>query len=364
MECPHIPELSYDDFGKRILGRIGQRRVPVSGCIELTERCNLQCVHCYINQPADDQDRQRRELTYEQWCRILDQLVDEGCLWLLITGGEPLLRSDFLDIYTYAKRKGLLVTIFTNGTLLTPEIVDYLYEWPPAIIDITLYGITQQTYERVTGVPGSHQRCLRGIQLLHERGLTFGLKTMVMTLNRHEYSALREYAAGLGVNLRHDAIIRPRQDGAKDPRNFRLEPNEVVDIDLANPGAIEKWLLANKQAFGIPQTDYLYNCGAGVQSFHIDPYGLLSLCVLARSPSYSLLNGSFAEGWHDFLPQVRYQKATKDFKCRHCKIAPLCQRCPAFALVENGDPETPVDYICQIAHSRAEAFGLKELLAS
>lgn len=185
-----------------------------------------------------------------------------------------------------------------------------------------------------------------------------------MTLNLHEYSALREYAGDLGVNLRYDPIIRPRPDGAKDPRDFRIKPSEVVDIDLVNPGAIEKWLSVNKETFSIQKTDYLYLCGAGVRSFHIDPYGQLSLCTLARSPSYSLLDGSFTEGWRDFLPQVRYQKATEDFKCRHCKVTSLCGRCPAFAQLENGDPETPIDYVCQIAHLRADAFGLKELLAS
>jgi radical SAM protein with 4Fe4S-binding SPASM domain len=363
MECPHIPELSYGELGEQILAKIGDRRVPVSGCIELTERCNLRCVHCYINQPAANKGRRSSELTYGQWCDILDQLAEEGCLWLLITGGEALLRADFLDIYAYAKRKGFLITLFTNGTLLTPEIVDYLCHWPPVLVDVTLYGITQETYERVTGVAGSYRRCMRGIELLRQRGLPLGLKSVVMTINRHEYVDLREWARGQScTEFRHDAVIRPRPDSAKDPRGLRLDPSEVVELDLIERDAWDEWLSSHQHVFAILDSGHLYNCGAGVRSFNVDPYGRLSLCNQARSPSYSLLEGSFAEGWHDFLSRVRNQKATRDFECRHCRLAPLCGRCPTFARLENGHPETPVEYICKIAHLRAEAFGLSELL--
>ena len=134
MECPYGPDLSYSEFGEQLVSKIGNKRVPISGTVELTERCNLECAHCYINLPADDQQAQRKELTYEQWCNIFDQIAEEGCLSLLLTGGEPLLRPDFLDIYAYAKRKGFIITLFTNGTMLTPEIADYLQEWPPFLV--------------------------------------------------------------------------------------------------------------------------------------------------------------------------------------------------------------------------------------
>ena len=136
------------------------------------------------------------------------EVTDAGCLWLLLTGGEPLLRRDFLDIYTYAKRKGLILTLFTNGTLITPRIADYLAEWRPFNIEITLYGATQETYERVTGIPGSYARCRRGIDLLLERKLPLNLKTMVMTLNHHELDQMKSLAASLGVQFRFDPIMQ------------------------------------------------------------------------------------------------------------------------------------------------------------
>ncbi len=364
MECPYAPELSYSEFGEQLRSKIGKKRVPVTGSMELTERCNLKCAHCYINLPANDQRARRKELTYEQWCGILDQIAEEGCLWLLLTGGEPLLRSDFLDIYAYAKRKGFIITLFTNGTMLTPEIADYLQEWPPLLVEITLYGITPETHERVTGVPGSYERCMEGIQLLRERDIPFRLKTTVMTLNVHELTAVLRYASDLGIGLRYDAILRPRPDGAKDIRDLRIKPNEVVELDFADERRVEDFVRVTETFWGIPKTDHLYTCGAGVRGFHINSYGHLSLCLMACSPSYDLVGGSFKQGWYDFLRQVRFQEITKDYKCRTCPWAALCGRCPAFAQLENGDPETVVDFVCQVAHLRIKAFGLDERLAA
>lgn len=359
-----MPELSYSEFGEQLRKKIGSKRVPIAGTMELTERCNLECAHCYINLPANDQQARREELTYGQLCGILDQIAEEGCLTLLLTGGEPLLRPDFLDIYAYAKRKGFLITLFTNGTMLTPEIADVLQEWHPFLVEITLYGITPETYERVTGVPGSYQRCMKGIQLLRERDIPFKLKIVVMTLNQREFTAVQQYASDLGVGFRYDAILRPRPDGNKDIRALRIKPNEVVDLDFADERRVESFVRVTERSWGIPKTDHLYTCGAGLGSFHINSYGHLSLCLMARSPSYDLIGGSFKQGWYDFLSQVRFQEITKDYECRTCEWGALCGRCPAFAQLENGDPETAVGFVCQVTHLRAEAFGLAERLAA
>ena len=117
---------------------------------------------------------------------MIDEIAAAGCLWLLYTGGEVFLRPDFLDIYTRAKGQGLLITLFTNATLITPEIADVLAARPPFSIEVTVYGRSREVYERVTRVPGSYDRCLKGIERLRERGLPLKLKTMALTLNRHE----------------------------------------------------------------------------------------------------------------------------------------------------------------------------------
>lgn len=357
MECPHIPELSYGEFSKRLHDKVAGKRIPIVGSFEVTFRCNLRCVHCYAAHGHRGIPGQT-ELTYTEICGILDQIVDEGCLWLLLTGGEPLLRSDFLDIYTHAKRKGLLVNLFTNGTLVTPRIADYLAEWRPFVVEISLYGRTQETYERITGVPGSHARCMRGIDLLLERGLPLKLKTMLMTLNKHELWDIKAYAEGLGVDFRFDTMLNAGLEGSRAPLASRLPPEEVVQFDLADAKRLEEWQAFCDKFLGRrDDRRYLYTCGAGLRSFHIDPYGRLSVCIVSRVPDYDVCRGSFREGWREFLAQVRYQRPAEDYRCNQCELLSLCGQCPGWAQLEHGDQGKPVEYLCQVAHLRTEAFG-------
>ncbi len=359
MDCLDIPALRYGDFTERLKGGLGER-YPVFGSIELTERCNLRCVHCYINQPAGDREARDRELTLEQWRPIFDQLADAGCLWLLLTGGEIFLRSDFLEIYTYLRRKGFVLVLFTNATLITPEIAGFLREWRPFYMEVTLYGSTRETFERVTGVPGSFDRFMRGVELIDEAGIQYNLKSMIMTLNVHELSAMREYAEGRGGTYRFDAVIQPRRDGLRDVRYLRLSPEQIVDLDLADPERMQNLRDGYIWAAGVPKRDDLFTCGAGRHVFHITADGQLCICSGVRTPSYDLTRGTFLEGWNEFIPKLRRQKVSKDLPCIECGKQILCGQCPGFAELENGDPESVVDYLCQIGHLRAHVLDLSE----
>ncbi len=351
MDCPHIPIIPYHIFSERIHAKVTKERIPVVGGIDLTERCNLKCAHCYIAH-----DPKKKEMGREEIFRILDEITDAGCLWFLITGGEPLVRDDFLDIYTYAKKKGLIVTIFTNGTLITPYVADCLKEYIPFIVEITLYGITKETYEKVTGIPGSFKRCREGIDLLLERDIPLKLKTMVMTLNKNELWDMMDYAERSGVEFRFDPVLNPGLDGSKNPCSLRISPEEVVELDLADEKRSKEWREFCKKFIGLPQSRNLYNCGAGVSSFHIDSYGQMSVCITSRYQNYDLLQGSFHKGWDNFFPQFLDQKPKGEYKCGQCELISLCGQCPGWAWLEHGNPESPVEYLCQIAHLRAEAF--------
>ena len=190
-----------------------------------------------------DREARSGELSYEEHCRIVDEITEAGCFWLLYTGGEIFARKDFLDIYTYAKQKGLLITLFTNGTLITPEIADYLVEWRPFSIEITLYGRTRETYEKLTGIPGSYDRCMRGIQLLMERNLPLELKTVAVSITKHEIWEMKRWVEeDLGLKFKFDAMINPRIDCSHSPLATRLKPAEVVALDLKDPKRKAEWV--------------------------------------------------------------------------------------------------------------------------
>jgi MoaA/NifB/PqqE/SkfB family radical SAM enzyme len=190
--CEFDREITLDEFSLNILNSIGNDRYPLSGTIELTPRCNINCVHCYINEAAGDETIKAKELTTSLWKEILDQMAEAGTFFLMITGGEPLLRPDFDEIFQYARWKGMIVTLFTNGTMLSQEKAQMLAEWNLDQMEISLYGGTKECYEAVTRTPGSFERCMTGIRNALDAGLNLALKTIVLKENLHELALMQE----------------------------------------------------------------------------------------------------------------------------------------------------------------------------
>jgi len=355
--------ISYADFSAKFDSGSSIKRIPMYGMFEVTRRCPLKCAHCYNNLPLNDREALHDELTLDEHCHILDELTDAGCLWLTYTGGEIFARKDFLDIYTHAKKKGLLVSLFTNGTLLTPEIADYLAQWPPYVIEITLYGRTRETHEQVTGVPGSYEKCMEGIRLLRERNLPLRLKTMALTINEHEIGLLRSFVEDeLGVEFRFDPMITPRLDYSQNPLDLRLPPQRVLELDFEDTKRKLEWeKFAGRLNSCSPlqrANNEIYYCKAGIKGFGIDPYGGLNLCLFSPDGKYDLRKGSFREGWEGAVLRERNRNITRQTKCMECMIRDLCGMCPPNSELEKEDPEEPIDFYCEVAHLRAQAFGI------
>jgi radical SAM protein with 4Fe4S-binding SPASM domain len=358
MNCPSLTDLPYGDFSARLHNKLSQERIPLNGSLEVTMRCNLYCEHCYVPL-AQRTGSEQGELSLAEIYRIFSEIAEAGCLWLLLTGGEPLLRKDFLDIYQDAKRKGFIISIFTNGTLLTKRIAEHLAEWRPFGIEISIYGATQATYERVTGRPGSYARCMKGIELLLEHNLPLQLKSVLITLNQHELSQMKQFSESLGLPFRFDPVINAGIDGSLDPIQYRLSPEQIVKAEKEDPDRAKAWPKAYAEHKDLEIiTSKMYTCGAGHSGFHIDATGKLCLCMSARTPSYDLRRGSFQEGWDQFMNKMLAMEYSQAFICNDCKLRTVCAQCPAMGLAECGDPEARVPFLCELAHLRKEAFDI------
>jgi radical SAM protein with 4Fe4S-binding SPASM domain len=360
---PAIPEITLGELMVEMDAEA--RRVPIQGTIEPTFRCNLNCVHCYVNEPAGSREVRARELTTERVKALVDEVAEAGCLNLLLTGGEVLLRPDFPEIYRHALARGLRVTVFTNGTMVTDAIADLFDRHRPLSVEITLYGMTRETYERVTRVPGSFARCLQGLERLLARGIPVKLKTMALTWNAHEVPAMRAFARARGLEFHHDGILNPRVDcGASRTGELRLRPEQVVALDLADPEQARLLKQACDEALAAeavdpgPGDEHVYSCGAGRNTFTVDPYGMLQLCQLSRRNGYDLREGTFAAGWNEHLPRLRERTWQKNAVCRRCRLIGLCSSCAGAGELEHGDPEAIVAHFCQVTHRRTFALAV------
>jgi radical SAM protein with 4Fe4S-binding SPASM domain len=353
-----IPEISLTQLYEE--QQFLARRVPVEGCIETSFRCNLNCVHCYVNRPVRHPEETAKEMSQEQLRRLIDEIADAGCIHLLLTGGEVLIRSDFPDLYRHAIRRGLRLTIFTNGTLVTDAIADLFDDYRPASVEITLYGATRETYERVTRVPGSFERCHQGITRLVTRRIPLRLKAMALTWNHHEVGRMREFARGLGLEFRHDALLNARVDcGTSRHHEVQLSAERTVELDLEDPARrrdLSRLLPALPLDPEPSEEGLLYTCAAGQFAFTVDPYGQLHMCELIRRHPFDIRDGGFAHGWTEHIPALRRQRRTRPSPCQNCTLSALCGSCAGACELEHGDPESQVAHFCRIAHRRAYAL--------
>ena len=359
----------------KLWDKLKNRRIPLDFTLELTARCNNDCTHCYINLPAGDLDARRKELTLAEITDIARQAKDLGTLWCLVSGGEPLLRPDFFDIYMALKKQGLLISLFTNACLVTEEHIKFFKKYPPRDIEVTVYGVTETTYERVTRRPGSFAAFQKGLDLLLKSGLKIRLKTMALRSNMHELEAISAFCREqANTSFRFDPHLHLRYD--RDPNrnkeiiSERLTPQEVVAIEQADTArslALEK----NCDYFIFHESEgelcnHLFRCGVGMTSFAVSYDGIFRPCADLWHPDciYDLRTGSLVEAWSELIPRVRELTSSNELwkaTCRKCNIPNLCIECPAHADLETGllDGETP--YFCHVAHARAKALEEKRL---
>ena len=340
--------------------------------IELTERCNNNCIHCYINLPANDNRAISQELNTDQWKDILHQAADLGTLSVRFTGGEPLLRDDFQELYLYTRSLGIKVVLFTNARLITEEIADLLVRVPPLKkIEVSVYGMKVKSYDAITHSPGAFYEFRRGLDLLIKNDIPFSVKSVLLPPNRNEIAEFEDWAATIpgmptpSYSVNYD--LRARRDlpeKNKRIKKMRFTPEESLRLETMFEEVYRQNMAKFSAKFLNPQGDRLFRCGAGLNG-SVDAYGKYQMCLLLRHPDtvYDLTIGTLEEGLTKVFPEYRKKKATNPAylqRCAKCFLKGLCLQCPARSWMEHGTLDTPVEYLCEVAHCQAVYLGLLE----
>ena len=337
--------------------------------IELTERCDNNCIHCSINISEDD-TRKNRELNTDTWKKIIREAADLGVLSIRFTGGEPLLREDFSQLYLYTRKLGIKVILFTNARKITPGLARLFSRIPPLEkIEVSVYGMRESTYERISRVPGSYEESKAGIELLRESGVPFLVKGIRLPDTADDSDEFKSWADSLPDMHEPPSYsmffeLRERRDSETKNRlisSLRMDPEEGVNVLSGTPGyhhSLEEFC----GRFCFPPGPDLFPCGAGL-SGSVDPYGFIHPCLTlkADSLSYDLRRGSLKDALGNHFPEkLRITATNPDYlrRCARCFLHGLCQQCPAKAWSEHGTFDTPVEYFCRVTHAQARRLGL------
>jgi radical SAM protein with 4Fe4S-binding SPASM domain len=314
-------------------------------------------------------DALHNEKSAKEWIGLAKEAVEAGMLYLLLTGGEIFLRKDFQTIYEEISQMGIIKSIYSNGTLITPEIAKWLGRIPPSQIDITLYGASRDTYARVCGDANGFDRAINGIDLLISEGINVQIRTTVIKSNKDDYDRLEEIAGMRGIDLRIVDYVSPRREGCLTcPEVERLSPVELVTYEKhifdgmrnrnnatkAN-NCIEKVDVEELSTYHRKSNDeYPFQCDNGQNSFWVTWDGKMIPCSLLDEP-YSLpFQQGFTASWKGLAEACRTVPVCGT--CKKCTLQDFCISCPARLKSETGSFRQPAPYLCELAQERYKEY--------
>lgn len=337
-------------------------RYPVNATLELTLRCNLKCKMCMFRHSDGENARlAAEELTASQWADMAQQLFDAGTLNILITGGEPMLRKDFCEIYSSIYRLGFLMTLYTNATLVTQEIMQTLRQYPPHRIGITLYGASNETYEALCGSSDGFDRAMAGVRQLATLPSALEFRTTVVQQNYKDVDAIEALVKQeFDLPVTHSTtVFQSVRGGCMPVADCRLTPKQTVDMTVNRlldrigqqlPNIRQDQLhlrLAEPQPECGREPRYtLLGCSGGMNNVTVTSDGKLLGCQMLGCFSTDALTLGFAKAWEQWPYTVRLPQLNA--QCADCAHLHLCQTCPGVRMAECGDLQGKPEYICQI----------------
>lgn len=357
----------------KLIYQAGMKRIPISGTFELTPTCNFSCKMCYVRKGTKEVDDEGGLKSVEQWLEWAKSAKESGMLYLLITGGEPLIYPGFWELYEQLTQMGFVITINSNGSLITENIARRFAEMPPKKINITLYGASNETYEQLCDIKNGYDRVMDAAKALQQNRVQYKYNCSLTPYNCHELKKMYELAKTQGVPIEIATYMFPsvRRNLMQDSENVRLSAEEAGYYSVEN-----MWLQLNEEQFCAyakqkikferpPENLKVENkgremgCRAGRCSFWLDWQGNLSACGMIDTPKYSLEQEPFSKAWKHVVEstnQVLYGAG-----CSGCKNQNICHACISSAYCETGNEHGRPVYICKMLEAESNACKKKLL---
>lgn len=351
-------------------------RIPINGTFELSPLCNFSCRMCYVRKTSQEvRTHDRPVMTLEDWLRVAEEAREQGMLYLLLTGGEPLLWPDFWELYEKLVRMGFFVSVNTNGSLIDETVIRRFRELPPARINLTLYGACDETYEQLCGVKNGFSRVDRAIRGLREAGIQLKLNCSLTPQNAGDLEAMVRYAEEKKLILTVTTYMFPpmRRDASMVGCNDRFTPEECAYYHMkryrlqCGEEQYEQFLhhimeglvppLGLDESCIDPANGKL-RCRAGNAAFWITWDGWMTPCGMMPEPKAELMGRTFREAWEDIAEQCR--QLTVSGVCEQCQNRQMCHSCAAMSYSETGSFSGVPTYLCQMVQAMKE-IAAKEL---
>lgn len=344
---------------RRLMMLAEARNIPLTGSMELLPLCNLNCKMCYVRLSRPEMEALGRMRTGKEWLELGRQMVQAGTLFLLLTGGEPLLHPDFKEIYRGLKKMGLVLTINTNATLIDEDWADFFAQDKPRRINITLYGADNGTYKTLCGCADGYDRVVRAVELLRSRGVDVKLSGTITPANGADLEGMLRTAEKLEVPMHMETYVMPaaRERSRPFDQQNRLLPEEAAAVRIRGlRGAMGEELFTRYRDAALHRIDSFeprqpapctVSCHGGRCSFTVNWQGMLRACVVLTEPEAPAFEMGFEAAWKQVSQEFLDSRYCAD--CGACRLRGICRVCAAAPVLETGDPMARPDYLCRYA---------------
>lgn len=342
----------FNGIERNLVNKYSMLKMPINVGFELTPYCNFNCKMCYIH----DSKLNCSILRKEHWINFAKQAKDLGILFILLTGGEPLLHPEFKEIYCELKSMGMVLTLNTNASLIDEKMADFFKEDLPRRINISLYGTTNEVYEKVCGIKNGFDKVDKAIHLLKERNVPVKINIIATKLNYDNLDEMYEYCKKNDLTVEANSYLYEPLRKSKGKQQYRLEPSKMAianikwdeyrfNEDIMKARCIDAYEILKK--YKEPTTNDTVNlqCRAGTSSFWICWNGNAIPCVNIPIAQISLLENSMVDAWKQILYETSEIRVSK--KCSECLLRRFCQSCGAIAYHENKKFDDIPTVICE-----------------
>lgn len=348
----------------RLYQKAGDRKIPLSGTFELSPVCNFACKMCYVRKTIQEvKEHPRKMMSLEQWIELAEQARKEGMLYLLLTGGEPLLWPDFWKLYDRLSKMGFLIGINTNGSMINDQVIERWKENPPYRVNITLYGANDDTYEELCAAKGVCSKVKDAICKLKKAGISVKLNCSLTPYNAKDLEEMVRFAKEKEVFLSVSTYMYPpvRRDENMTGKNDRFEPEEAAYYHMqryryqkgeeAYQKYLDNILEGLTEPLGLDEScvdpvDGRIRCRAGSASFWVTWDGYMTPCGMMPEPKVSIIDKTFLEAWKEIV-EISEKLRTSSI-CEKCPDQQMCHSCAAMAYAETGKTEGIPTYLCKM----------------
>lgn len=333
-------EIPFENMFPYTIGKYAkEHKIPVSATIELTPFCNFNCVMCYVRLDAEQAKKQGEILTKEEILAVAREAKDMGTLYLTLTGGEPLSRHDFWDIYNELNKMGFLISILSNGSLIDEPAMEKFKECGmPYSVKLSLYGANDETYDKVCNFKKGFTKIENAVKLLKENRVPTTLTATIVKENADDLKKMYEIANEWGVRFFHTISVVKSARGSVNT----AEASRFAFDEFAAHLSLEQ---LEKHKFKNPESPFSW-CSSYRSSFWLTWNGHLQLCAFMNGP-YATVDKGLENAWKELNEKLENLKNPKE--CETCKYSEFCQRCPGMLCAESGNAEKVSDSVCNTA---------------